>query len=503
MVYTLRSYLVAAALVASVALQTPQVSATSLNYDPYTTSGTTDKISKRFPGYGGEIADEDCAYTVQTDPALLDISTIPQSTVVYSDLLTNSSTPPTEPVFTKVGTATLSKDLPSGTQPSQKPQGQRRLEFHTNEEIAQLEEYFNITIETTLANLPTEGEYSPTPWPGPNWVTYNDSINYVWSEGQPSPAEKYARAFGLNVTEFMDAVSAEYGVDSRSDGSVCTTDADCDFPATTEKYKCGIRSGQSSGYCVLSWTGICHAWAPAAIIEDEPQCAVTYNNVTFQPMDLKALLSVVYDSGGVEFVFTGARYAKGNDSIDQYGRHTNEAYRDLNPAYFHIATANLLGNLNSTFVGDIDAGTEVWNHPIRAFKVHEQTAMSLTEAARTFYGLEEYPWNADAKSIVYMKTYLSWADLTFEDGPLVSSGRVDQYTASAYYHYLLEMDDAGKIIGGEWLYDSNDKHLDFLWVPAGGPAFDTVTSVGLSYQDVRILQKEAAACTQLVKMGVE
>ncbi|GMF42136.1 unnamed protein product [Phytophthora lilii] len=108
-------------------------------------------------------------------------------------------------------------------------------------------------------------------------------------------------------------------------------------------------------------------------------------------MDIKALLSSVYDGAGVATVFTGARFNGGVDTPDEYGRHSNNAYRDLNPAYFHIAAANLLGKLNATFVVDVTAGAEVWNQPVRGFKVYEQTAMSLEDAAQTFYGLEEYP----------------------------------------------------------------------------------------------------------------
>ncbi|KAL4088139.1 hypothetical protein PRIC1_012566 [Phytophthora ramorum] len=38
----------------------------------------------------------------------------------------------------------------------------------------------------------------------------------------------------------------------------------------------------------------------------------------------------------------------------------------------------------------------------------------------------------------------------YTDGPLVPSG---SHTTGAYYYYLLQMDDAGAIIDGEWVYD--------------------------------------------------
>ncbi|KUF86331.1 Alpha-tubulin N-acetyltransferase [Phytophthora nicotianae] len=365
----------------------------------------------------------------------------------------------------------------TGRELDEKQQTKRKLEANSNKDIAKLEAYFGTSMEMTLKNLPTEG----------------DSINVQWSEGEASPAEKYAKAFGLDVKEFMDKVSKDNGIDSMSKRPKCTSDNDC--ASLNDGSGCGIRAGQSSGYCIPTWYGICHAWTPASMLEAEPNCPVTHNGVTFHPMDLKALISDIYDGASISTVFTGSRFNGGSDSTDEYGRHSSAAYRDLNPAFFHITAANLLGKLNATFIADVTAGSEVWNQPVRGFKVYEQTEMSLEEAAQTFYGLEEYPWNAAAKSIVYVKSRLSWIFETYTDGGLVSSGQVDQFTTGAYYTYLLEMDDDGTIIGGEWVYNSDNDHPDFIWFPKEKPAADTVTSIGLSYADVSMLLAKSVACS--------
>ncbi|KAL3660857.1 hypothetical protein V7S43_014259 [Phytophthora oleae] len=536
MVYTPRAYLISA-VVALVASHMQQTAATSLYYDPETTSGTDGTISGKFPARGAEVADQDCTFTVVLDPTLPDITTISTVPVTYPDLLANLTTAPAEPVSTKVGTAVITEPLPATgadqdgyiggsvstpvTTPATKTgittpsivQGakdcatgwegssttqakidkKRRLEANTNKDIAKLEAYFGKPMEMTLKNLPTEGVHKPSPWPGPYWPTYQDGINVQWSQGEASPAEKYATAFGKDVTDFMDKVSADNGIDSMSKRTKCSSDSDCSN--LTDGSACAIRAGKSSGYCIPTWYGICHAWTPASILEAEPNCPVTHNGVTFHPMDLKALISDIYDGASVSTVFTGTRFNGGTDSTDEYGRHSSDAYRDLNPAYFHITAANLLGSLNATFVADVTAGSEVWNQPVRGFKVYEQTEMSLEEAAQTFYGLETYPWNAAAKSIVYVKTRLSWIFETYTDGGLVSSGQVDKFTTGAYYTYLLEMDDAGVIIGGEWVYDSDADHPDFIWFPKAKPAADTVTSVGLSYADVSMLLEKSVACS--------
>ncbi|EGZ11252.1 hypothetical protein PHYSODRAFT_548876 [Phytophthora sojae] len=551
MVYSPSTYLVSAA-VAAVALQMQHTAATSIFFDPFTSTDTIGTISGKFPARGAVVADKDCAITVQVDPTLPDITTILPEPSEYPDLLANLTTGPSEPVYTKVGTVVMSENLPavdanqdgyidsnmpatgapqevktgvkqepkdcatgweeskpaarklrdsavSGRDLEEKLETKRRLEANANKDIAKLEAYFGTKMEMELKNLPTEGVHTPSPWPGPYWPTYQDGINVQWSQGQPSAAEKYAKAFGKDVKTFMDAVSKKNGIDSQSGRKKCSSDDDCS--TLTDGSECAIRAGKSSGYCIPTWYGICHAWTPASILEAEPNCPVTHNGVTFQPMDLKALISDIYDGASVPTLFTGTRFNSGADTPDEYGRHSNAAYRDLNPAFFHIAAANMLGKLNATFVADVTAGAEVWNQPVRGFKVYEQTEMSTKKAAQTFYGLKKYPWNAAAKSIVYVKSRLSWIFETYTDGGLVASGQVNQFTTGAYYTYLLEMDKQGNIIGGEWVYDSDENHPDFLWFPKAKPAADTVTSIGLSYADVSMLLEKSVACSGSTSSG--
>ncbi|KAL4151022.1 hypothetical protein PRNP1_010408 [Phytophthora ramorum] len=241
---------------------------------------------------------------------------------------TTSTTPSTETVQ---GEADKPKDCATGweeTKPTrklrdsavsghaieEKLQTKRQLEANTNKDIAKLEAYFGTSMETTLKNLPTLGVHTPSPWPGPYWPTYQDGINVQWSNGQPSPAEKYATAFGLDVTDFMDKVSKDNGIDSMSSRTKCSSDNDCS--SLTDGSACAIRAGASSGYCIPTWYGICHAWTPAAMLEAEPNCPVTHNGVTFQPMDLKALISDIYDGASVSTVFTGTRFNGGTDTTD-------------------------------------------------------------------------------------------------------------------------------------------------------------------------------------------
>ncbi|POM74459.1 Transglutaminase elicitor protein [Phytophthora palmivora] len=157
----------------------------------------------------------------------------------------------------------------------------------------------------------------------------------------------------------------------------------------------------------------------------------------------------------------------------------------------------MLGLLNSTFIIDKEAGYGVWNQPVVGFEVYEQTSLTTAKAAKQFYNLDEYIWNQNASSIVYVKSRLSWIDGMITDDGHVRLGRTEDFLTGANYTYLLELNDAEEVIGGEWLYESNDVHPDFLWLPTSKPLSNLTTSIGLSYPKVTMLLEAAAACTEL------
>ncbi|KAF1328202.1 Elicitor-like transglutaminase, partial [Globisporangium splendens] len=352
-------------------------------------------------------------------------------------------------------------------------------------DLDRLEDYFGMKMERNLETLMkpefSSASFDPAPWPGSYWPIYADGINYRWQGDQePSAAEKYAAAFGLDVKQFTDAISYSTGILSQSYRKVCTTSEDCHDQ--NDGSICGIRFRESSGYCIPGWFGICHAWAPAAILEKEPRCAVKKGNVIFQAFDIKGLLTQIYDGANTETVFTGARF-NGPDEpteMDEYGRFVDLARRDLGPGFFHITIANILGKFKKSFVVDVTAGAEVWNQPVRGYEVESITVLSTADGAREFFGKDVYPFNADAKKLAYVSTTLSWINEAGEDGSLVENGHANWYTAYRTYEYVLELDAKNQIIGGEWVGESKTNHPDFLWFPGSRPDPSTITSVGLS-----------------------
>ncbi|DAZ95265.1 TPA: hypothetical protein N0F65_002377 [Lagenidium giganteum] len=373
-------------------------------------------------------------------------------------------------------------------------------DIHVNEvpaaaDLARLNDFFGQPMEVNVKNLVTSATVAPVPWPSSYWPTFEDGINYRWNgDDEPSPAEKYARAFGLDEAALLDAVSRSNGILSQAGRPQCTSNSDCS--SLGDGSRCGKRRGETTGTCIPTWYGICHAWAPAAVLEPEPRCPVMTNGVTFRPFDIKALVTQIYDGGVIGLVFTGARYdGPVNGPKDQYGRFTDAAYRDLNPGFFHIAFSNILGKFKRGFIIDVNAGPQVWNQPVRSYQVLEQTMYTPAAAARRYFNVNNYPFNNKAKSIQYVRTRVRWIVEANEDGPLVDTGRVDSYTQQAEYTYLLELDNAGNIIGGEWVGSSKANHPDFLWFATDRPNIDATIGVGLRYKDVRALIEQSASAT--------
>lgn len=357
-------------------------------------------------------------------------------------------------------------------------------EATNNTDLARLEAYFGVSFERDFTQLPLTGEIVSMPWPSGYWPTHLDGINHAWSVGSASPADKYARAFGLDAQAFATQVSRATGVLSKADRKPCTANADC--TALKDGSVCGMRVGNPSGFCIPTWFGLCHAWAPAAILEREPKCPVVVNDVEFKPMDIKALLTDVYDSSDVPTVFTGARFnGVGNETRDKFGRHPDPRYRDLGAGFFHLAVTNILGKLRKAFVVDVSAGREVWNQPARSYKVLEETPMTLEHGAQTYFNVQTYPFNAAAASLVYVVTRFSWVTEALEDGPLQLAPDLARYTRSADYAYLLELNKDNEIIGGEWVGSSLAEHPDFMWLPQRTPSSTTVSRAGVSYKHVQ------------------
>jgi hypothetical protein len=240
---------------------------------------------------------------------------------------------------------------------------------------------FSDELEYKLNDLPLEGAAVNTPWAATYWPVYKDSINDRWNGSETqSPSSKYGEAFGVDDLE--DIVSKHHGIDSFETRKACDTNSDCDGDTQAAQGKCAKRRGEDSGRCIPTWWGICHAWAPAAILEPEPVHPVTRNGVEFKVNDIKALVELMYNRSTSKFLSLRCNENGADIALDEYGNPTGDdsECKDTNAGTFHVVMTNYLGLKGEAFVEDRTYDDEVWNQPVAAYRVTQMNQVTAVEA---------------------------------------------------------------------------------------------------------------------------
>jgi subtilisin-like proprotein convertase family protein len=344
---------------------------------------------------------------------------------------------------------------------------------------------FSGEFVTQATALPRTGRAARESWPSSYWPTYMDSINHRWQgRDRLSPAELYDRAFnGWTPAEnFMtlrpfDARNCSAGHDaayytslgplanlvSRDMGNRRARNGiDDDNDGTVDN--CGSNYVHEG---IETWWGLCHAWVPAAMLEERPLRAVTYNGITFQTADLEALLIAAYNRTPASMI--GGRCNLGNNDTqrverDEHGRAIATECQDVNAGSLHVIMTNRLGIQQRPFAYDRTYDYEVWNQPVVAFEVTRFEEVSVARAHQLL-GVTgaTYRYNADAAKLYDVQAtvrYITESHASTRPADASTYERTDTYT------YILEVDARGDIIGGEWYGRSQSDHPDFLWDPS-------------------------------------
>lgn len=278
-----------------------------------------------------------------------------------------------------------------------------------------------VPFEMQWKNLPKMGEIESVWKKLPSWSFNTNGIAHHKGKGM-SPTEKYDTAFNGGERQ-----------------------------ATNWEI---LHHGRAFGLRLQSWwAGHCNGFAAAAVNVPEPVKDVTYNGVVFGPEDLKALLGEAFFESKAEFI--GLRCNNLIRGKTLSGRYLDSTCRDVNAGSFHLAVTNLIGMYQKPIVIDTSASNVIWNAPIRSFRILEEEIVSAEEAndliRHAFGDNSVYRYNDQAVHFVRVKMRVEYVYTKLE--------RID-------YRYVLELDAAGNIIGGEWLDGSKTTHPDFLWYTA-------------------------------------
>jgi hypothetical protein len=166
-----------------------------------------------------------------------------------------------------------------------------------------------------------------------------------------------------------------------------------------------------------NWHGHCNGWTSAAIRHAEPEKSVTRNGIEFSPADIKALLAEIY-------IYNDNLVLSSSGNL-------------IDAGLFHVVLANWIGRGSHPLGMESHPGEEKWNYPAYAF--------NSSSAKRSARQVEVKLNLASAKD----------SQREFDKSP-----RVRKIT---YFHYMLELDGDGRVVGGSFFGDSS--RIDFLWVP--------------------------------------
>ena len=168
---------------------------------------------------------------------------------------------------------------------------------------------------------------------------------------------------------------------------------------------------------VPHWYGHCNGWTSATIRHAQPQHSVVRNGVTFTPADIKGLLAELY-------IYNEMNVLAGSETY-------------LDAGTFHTIITNWVGRGAHSIGMESDPGKEKWNYPIYAYAIsHGRISNRQIEVKM---------------NVAYAKDSRG----EFQQSPL--------YTNQKYFHYYLDVDDQGKIVGGNFYRDSS--RIQMLWIP--------------------------------------
>jgi hypothetical protein len=194
------------------------------------------------------------------------------------------------------------------------------------------------------------------------------------------------------------------------------------------------RQNNPPGPTVPAWHGCCHAWAASAILEREPKTACLATGTTGRPLtlavgDQKGLLAASH-SADVSNTY-GDRFGDGEGSEDRL---------DIAPDTLWRLLKMYIKEQKTPLVVDFEAGQEVWNYPVYAYRVtHAPQGNSGQHSAKLeLWAADNAVPSSYTGTKVYYQTY--WFTFQLRSGSIVMGS-------------------------GRWTGNSVQNHPDFAWYP--------------------------------------
>lgn len=176
------------------------------------------------------------------------------------------------------------------------------------------------------------------------------------------------------------------------------------------------------------WFGHCHAWSASAVSEREPQQPTVSGSVQFGVGDQKGLLAALHASDVANSY--GDRMADGEGSEDP---------QDMSPELLWKILQTFIKQKGIPIVMDLEAGDQVWNHPVYQYRVDFQNAGD--------------GWVNGVMQLVA-------ADDNVYPDFIGTQPKLQQYTFRVRF-----VEGAIQVGSGQWTGASVQDHPDFAWYP--------------------------------------
>lgn len=211
-----------------------------------------------------------------------------------------------------------------------------------------------------------------------------------------------------------------------------------------------------------AWAGHCNGFSAANQRHPkEPFKTVVRGGESFDPRDVKALMAEIHMSADYEFL--GGNRCENKTPPTVASRADPKVMgdcEDINPGTLHAAIANWIGRKKHVLIMDQFAGDQVWNYPLIKYEVLSSQTISAAQAKQSVSasGGTNYIFNPTAVKFIYLTTKLTFVEAQRTE---ILAKR---YIGTMDLTYILELNAAGDIVGGEWVGESQKSHPDFLWV---------------------------------------
>lgn len=372
-----------------------------------------------------------------------------------------------------------------------------RLANRLNYRLTELPRTGKLDKPVWASRYPHAVGVAPVAWADTYWPSAELSTNNRWvNRNTKSPLEKYDAAFN-------NAAGCELQPDTHC-GPTAKAKWDTYFTCAGPAAKWHMKNFQTINHmfdgvnndgkggvddCSSSddegpqgWWGLCHAWSPAALLEPEPQKAVTYGGQTFEVADIKGLIQTVYDR--TDALMLGGRC--NGERVEHNGTvSANEECQDANAGAVHVVLTNFLGINDMAVIEDRTASGEVWNQPIVGYNVTQQEKVTATRANQCVGGTgDSWTYNRSAKELYEVEMTI---EFLVEGGASARPLGMTGYVSRDSIHYILELGSSGKVIGGRYCTDSVNSHPDFLWAPIAVSTSSYGRNPNVSLEKVRTL----------------